>query len=88
MPEGLPFHRQDYLSLVDWTGRCLRDDKRGSIPREISPILERLNIDPTYWKFLTQKFESHFKGVVATVFSLRRSLNAFDRKRVFPPLLV
>jgi hypothetical protein len=32
MPNGLPFRLTDYLELVDWTGRMLRDDKRGSIP--------------------------------------------------------
>ena len=32
MPEGLPFRLTDYLELVDWTGRILREDKRGAIP--------------------------------------------------------
>ena len=44
MPEGLPFKLDDYLQLVDWTGRILRDDKRGSISESLPPILERLNI--------------------------------------------
>ena len=30
MPAGLPFHLKDYLELVDWTGRIIRDDKRGA----------------------------------------------------------
>jgi hypothetical protein len=34
MPNGLPFRLTDYLALVDWTGRMLRDDKRGSIPED------------------------------------------------------
>ena len=29
MPKGLPFRLTDYLELVDWTGRILREDKRG-----------------------------------------------------------
>ena len=28
---GLPFLLEDYLEVVDWTGRIIREDKRGSI---------------------------------------------------------
>ena len=30
-PEGIPYAFIDYLELVDWTGRGIRDDKRGAI---------------------------------------------------------
>ena len=33
-----------YLQLLDWTGRQLRSDKRGAIPRHLAPILQRLGI--------------------------------------------
>ena len=39
----------DYLQLVDDTGRCLRSDKRGAIPLEARPILDRLGIDAESW---------------------------------------
>jgi hypothetical protein len=29
-----------HLSLLDWTGRHIRGDKRGSIPAELAAILE------------------------------------------------
>ncbi|MCX2796364.1 transposase [Microbulbifer thermotolerans] len=48
MPVGLPFQLQDYLDLVDWSGRCLREDKRGAIDKQLPPILERLQIDPRH----------------------------------------
>jgi len=38
-PEGLPFHLADYLELVNWTGRGVRDDKRGAIAEDVPPIL-------------------------------------------------
>ncbi len=38
MPKGLPFRLNDYLELVDWTGRILREDKRGAIPENTPPI--------------------------------------------------
>ena len=46
---ALPMTFEDYLQLVDWTGRQLRSDKRGSIDANLPPILTRLMIDPDAW---------------------------------------
>ena len=46
---ALPYILHDYLELVDWSGRAVRADKRGSIPMGIPLILERLEIDPDEW---------------------------------------
>lgn len=46
MPEGMPFRTQDYIELVDWSGRILRKGKHGAIDSSLPPILERLQIDP------------------------------------------
>ena len=56
MPEGLPFKLEEYLELRDWTGRILREDKRGAIHEQTPPILKRLNIDPENWVYSTQHF--------------------------------
>ena len=73
MPHGLPFRLTDYIELVDWTGRIMRDDKRGSIKADLPPILERLNIDAKHWQFMTQHFESHFKGLVGSAYRLKQT---------------
>ena len=44
-PWAVPFAFEDYLELVDWTGRALRPDKRGQIGARYPRILDRLNID-------------------------------------------
>jgi hypothetical protein len=44
-----PFHLDNYIALVDWIGRAIRDDKRGSIPRNLAPVFERLNMDSDDW---------------------------------------
>ena len=33
-----------YLELLDWVGRTIRSDKRGSIPADLAPILSRLGL--------------------------------------------
>ena len=45
----LPYNLCHYLELVDWTGRVVRDDKRGSIPEKLGPILDRLGFDENAW---------------------------------------
>jgi hypothetical protein len=51
-PWAVPFAFEDYLELVDWTGRALRSDKRGHIAGQHPRILDRLNID-------SERFLSH-----------------------------
>ncbi|TMN93624.1 transposase, partial [Pseudoalteromonas sp. S558] len=40
MPKGLPFELKSYLELVELTGRCIREDKRGYIKSTHIPYLE------------------------------------------------
>jgi REP element-mobilizing transposase RayT len=69
---GLPFALNDYLELVDWTGRCLRTDKRGSINNDLPPILERLAFDNKNWTTLTTRFETQFSHWVGQEKAVRR----------------
>ena len=55
---GIPYDFKDYLQLVDWTGRVIREDKRGSINLRIPPILTRLKINAEQWRINTTQFES------------------------------
>jgi hypothetical protein len=52
----MAFSQQDYLELVDDTGRIIRDDKRGAISTlnvSCAKLLTRLNIPQDNWlKFL------------------------------------
>jgi hypothetical protein len=59
-----------YLELLDWTGRQLRSGKRGTIPAELSPILERLGLDAVGWCDLVQKFGKLFKRAAGAAESL------------------
>jgi len=43
---AIPFAFDDYLELVESTGRSIRPDKRGAITKHTPALLSRLNIDP------------------------------------------
>ncbi len=62
---GIIFDLADYIDLVDWTGRAIRDDKRGAIAAHLPPILERLNIDIDAWLLQTQHFEREYQTLFA-----------------------
>lgn len=80
-PAGIHFNLIDYLQLVDWTGRQIRDDKRGYISETAPPILSRLHISPEHWIYLCTHFESRFKGIVGSLQSLRVLSAEFGYKR-------
>ena len=40
---------ENYLELVDWTGRKLRDKDSGHIPEHLASILERMEVDIQNW---------------------------------------
>ena len=67
---AIPFTLSSYLELVDWTGRIVRQDKRGSIPANTPPILERLNIDPDEW-LKTMRWNNRFRKAVGKLAALK-----------------
>jgi REP element-mobilizing transposase RayT len=81
MPVGLPFKLEDYLELLDWTGRCLREDKRGAINSQAPPILARLNINAKNWLYSTQYFERNFKGFAGKLETLKTQLLKLGYRR-------
>ena len=53
----ITFAYQDYLELLDWSGRIVRDDKRGFIDKALPPILARLHIAQDRWRINITQFE-------------------------------
>ena len=39
----------EYLRILDWTGRQIRSEKRGAIPQDLDPILERIGVSREFW---------------------------------------
>jgi len=65
-PEGLPFKLEDYLELIDLTGRMIKEGKRGNIDVSLAPILQRVNITSDQWLEVSTGFEKHFKSAVGS----------------------
>lgn len=54
-PNAFSFTIEDYLELVDWSGRAIRENKRGAISSTLPPILKRLQLDPEHYLRHIQK---------------------------------
>jgi hypothetical protein len=72
------FHLSDYLELIDITGRIIREDKKGYIPKHISPILNRLNLTGEGWFMMVKHLETDFAHAIGH----EQSLNNFKPDRV------
>jgi len=63
----------EYLELLDWTGRQFRIDKRGAIPAACAPILDRLDCSEDTWFDLVKNFRNEAGSLL--------SVRAFRSKR-------
>ncbi|WP_212721283.1 transposase [Zooshikella ganghwensis] len=76
----IPFTLKDYLQLVDWLGRAIRDNKRGSISEQQPPIIERLNINKDELLAFVSRKEKRFIDVVGTENSIQKTVTRWQRK--------
>ena len=81
MPKGINFNLQDYLSLVEATGKVIRANKRGYIEENHSDILTRLNISSDDWLKLTTDFGNLFHGPVGNLQQLTIYCAHLEKKR-------
>ncbi|MBM7074736.1 transposase, partial [Shewanella sp. 202IG2-18] len=80
MPKGLSFTVENYLVLVEETGRCIREGKRGSITQS-EHILERLNLPTKNWLTLCSEFGKLFKGPAGSLQCLTTYCERMERSR-------
>lgn len=77
-PKGINYSLEDYLELVDWTGRAILDGKRGWISDELPPILLRLQVNPDQWVSTVAYFNRCFPRMAGRIDRLKaicRKLN-------------
>jgi REP element-mobilizing transposase RayT len=68
----LPMTLEEYLKLLDWCGRQLRSDKRGAIPADLAPIVERLGIVAEELVDTIDQFPQRFRRMAGTVKQLTK----------------
>lgn len=55
---------KDYLYILDMLGREVRPGKKGSIPMNLEPILQRLSIEPGHWLATIEAYEGVFRRIL------------------------
>jgi REP element-mobilizing transposase RayT len=63
---------EDYLELLEWTGRCVVEGKHGSIPDVAMPVLERMELDVERWVETVERYGSLYHRVAGKVENLKR----------------
>ena len=70
--KALPYTLSDYLSLVDMTGRVIRENKPGYVPKELPEILERLNLAENSWLQEFNRFQSKHYTAIGTINQIKQ----------------
>ena len=63
----LPLSLDQYLNLLDWSGRQIARGKQGKVPAEFAPILKRLEVDTEHWLVAVQGYGRWWHLVVGTL---------------------
>ena len=65
--QGIPFSLIDYIELIDWSGRILREDKKGTIADQHPILLNSLGLDTEAWLSLASSFGKDYQGAVGSL---------------------
>jgi hypothetical protein len=78
----IPLSLDKYLELLDWTGRQMREGKRGAIPAHLAPILQRLKINDEFWLEALEGLDEQFGRAVGRAADLAKAAAAAGLKRI------
>ncbi len=78
-PTGINFNLDDYIALVDMTGRSIAEGKRGHIENSLPNVLQRLDIDPKRWAILSTQLEQQYKRAIGSSLSMKLAAVTFKK---------
>jgi len=70
--DAFPITLGDYIDLVDWTGRQIRNDKRGHIANAAPAALNMLGVNQRQWQTQVLGIESRYWRAVGAVDALEK----------------
>ena len=77
---GIPYSLKDYFELSDWTGRAMRDDKRGYIPDKEPKIINKLGIDIDIWLDTVKEYSKSYHAFVGSEKQLKEVCETTGKK--------
>ena len=76
----IPLRRMEYLELVDWSGRQARHGKRGKVPGQFPPIIERLGYSARQWQREMQYYGRWYVRAVGGLASIESYCHHLGQK--------
>ncbi|WP_196138418.1 transposase [Aliikangiella sp. G2MR2-5] len=76
------FNLNDYLALVDWTGRAIVHPNKASIPPHISSIIQRLNLQQGHWLDQIQRLCNSNPTMMGSIDKLREKAQTIKKRWV------
>ncbi|TVZ38668.1 hypothetical protein P886_3044 [Alteromonadaceae bacterium 2753L.S.0a.02] len=76
---ALPFTKQDYFQLVDTSGRLIREGKRGAIPSNIAPIVQRFGLEADKWLAHIENFGRTYGRCAGQVARMKDYVARFEK---------
>ena len=81
-PCGIPFHLMDYLEMLDWVGRQVRNNKLGYINDNYPEIFDRLKLSHQEYFSLCTNLEKKSYLWVGSSYQLNQAKTKLKRKRM------
>ena len=75
----LSLNLEEYLSILDQTGRELRADKRGSISGSVKPLLERIGISTEHWSTVSSSITKSFSSIISKHDQMQKSASTLGK---------
>ena len=69
----------DYIELVDWTGRQIVHSNKASVPLHLAPIFERLNLRQDQWLNQIKSYGSNYHRAVGHFDKLKEKIKALNQ---------
>ncbi len=78
--KGIPYSLKDYFELADWTGRAIRQDKRGSISGKEPKIISKLGINRGMWLDTVKEYGESQHAFIGSEKQLKEVCEATGKK--------